>query len=231
MSVTLAFLAAILAIAAWWLWHGQLMSKPWLEEGLVGELDAAPVPTAKIGLGVFLAVVGALFALLVSAYLMRRDMGDWRALPTPALLWVNTAALVLSSIALQWAWNAARRDDIDGVKAGLLGGGVSALVFLGGQLLAWRQLSAEGYLATSNPANAFFYLITALHALHLLGGLVALARTGARAWDDGEAREVRLSVELCAIYWHALLVIWLLLFALLMHWVDDFVAICRQLLT
>ncbi|WP_439498043.1 cytochrome c oxidase subunit 3 [Bosea sp. (in: a-proteobacteria)] len=234
MSVTLAFLAGILAIAVWWLSQARLMSKPWLEEGLAVELPDAggrPVSTAKIGLGVFLAVVGALFALLVSAYLMRRDMVDWRALPTPSLLWVNTGALVLSSVALQWAWNAARHDDIDGVKAGLLGGGVSALVFLAGQLLAWRQLSDEGYFLTSNPANAFFYLITALHALHLLGGLVALARTGARAWDDVEARDVRLSVELCTIYWHALLVIWLLLFALLMHWVDDFVAICRQLLT
>lgn len=230
----MAFLAGVLAIAAWWLSQARLMSKPWLEEGLAVELPgsgAGPVSTAKIGLGVFLAVVGALFALLVSAYLMRRDMVDWRALPTPSLLWVNTGALILSSVALQWALNSARRDDIDGVKAGLLGSGVSALVFLAGQLLAWRQLSDEGYFLTNNPANAFFYLITALHALHLLGGLVALARTGARAWGDVEAQDVRLNVELCTIYWHALLVIWLLLFALLMHWVDDFVAICRQLLT
>jgi cytochrome c oxidase subunit III len=126
---------------------------------------------------------------------------------------------------------AARRNDMDGVIIGLCAGGASALIFLAGQLLAWRQLSLAGYFVASNPANSFFYLITAVHGLHLMGGLVALGRTIAKVWRGAEVTQVRLSVELCAIYWHFLLLVWLVLLALLTGWTDDFVAICRQLLT
>ncbi|MEI4584053.1 hypothetical protein WAC45_27600, partial [Klebsiella pneumoniae] len=77
---------------------------------------------------------------------------------------------------------AARRDDGDNALIGLLAGGVSAVVFVIGQLLAWQQLNVAGYFLTANPANAFFYLITAGHGLHVLGGLAALGRTVAKAW-------------------------------------------------
>ena len=149
----------------------------------------------------------------------------------PALLWFNTGVLVLSSLALQWAHVAARRDDIDGVIVGLCAGGASAVTFLIGQLLAWRQLSGAGYFLASNPANSFFYLITAVHGLHLMGGLVALGRTTAKVLRGADATQIRLSVELCTIYWHFLLVVWLVLLGLLTGWTDNFVDICRQLLS
>jgi cytochrome c oxidase subunit 3 len=182
-------------------------------------------------LGVFLAVVGSLFALFISAYSMRMNMVDWRALPVPKLLWFNTGVLVTSSIALQWAHMAARRNDTDGVIIGLLAAGASAVIFLVGQLLAWQQLKVAGYFVASNPANSFFYLITAMHGLHLMGGLVALGRTTAKVWRGAKMTQVRLSVELCAIYWHFLLLVWLVLLGLLTGWTDGFVDICRQLLT
>jgi cytochrome c oxidase subunit 3 len=234
MSAMVLFMAAIAAIAAWWLSQQRLAAKPWLEKGVIDEYrsgGASPLPPAKIGLGVFLAVVGSLFALFISAYTMRMELIDWRTLPVPRLLWYNTAVLIVSSGALQWAQAAARRDDSDGVLIGLLAGGVSAIVFLTGQLVAWQQLNAAGYFPATNPANAFFYLITATHGLHLLGGLVALARTTAKAWRGVEIPQLRLSVELCTMYWHFLLLVWLVLLALLTGWADDFVAICRQLLT
>jgi cytochrome c oxidase subunit III len=227
------FLAVLAGVAAWWLSQQRLMAKPWLEEGPTGgfpDASAPSLPTAKIGLGVFLAVASCLFALFISAYFMRRDMADWRPLPAPRLLWFNTFVLILSSVALHWAQIAARRGRMDDVRTGLLAGGVFAIAFLAGQLIAWRQLSAEGYSLASNPANAFFYLITGVHGLHLLGGLVAWGRTAAKAWGSLPLGRVRLSVELCAIYWHFLLVVWLILFALLMRWADDFITICRQLL-
>jgi cytochrome c oxidase subunit 3 len=233
MSAIVLFMAAIAAIAAWWLSQQRLAAKPWLEKGVIDEVrsgGASLLPPAKIGLGVFLAVVGSLFALFISAYTMRMELIDWRTLPVPRLLWYNTAVLIVSSGALQWAQAAARRDDSDGVLIGLLAGGVSAIVFLTGQLLAWQQLNAAGYFPATNPANAFFYLITATHGLHLLGGLVALARTTAKAWRGVGIPQLRLSVELCAMYWHFLLLVWLVLLALLTGWADDFVAICRQLL-
>ncbi len=195
------------------------------------EEGTSSLPSAKIGLGVFLAVVGSLFALFISAYSMRMTMVDWRALPVPKLLWFNTGVLVTSSIALQWAHMAARRNDTDGVIIGLLAAGASAVIFLVGQLLAWQQLKVAGYFVASNPANSFFYLITAMHGLHLMGGLVALGRTTAKVWRGATTTQVRLSVELCAIYWHFLLLVWLVLLGLLTGWTDGFVDICRQLLT
>jgi cytochrome c oxidase subunit 3 len=233
-SAIILFMAGIAAIAGWWLSQQRLGAKPWLEEGVIVDFreESAPsLPPAKIGLGVFLAVVGSLFALFISAYSMRMNMVDWRALPVPRLLWFNTGVLLTSSIALQWAYMAARRNDMDGVTIGLCAGGASALIFLAGQLLAWRQLSFAGYFVTSNPANSFFYLITAVHGLHLMGGLVALGRTTAKVSRGATITQVRLSVELCAIYWHFLLLVWLVLLALLTGWTDDFVSICRQLLT
>ena len=234
MSAIILFMAGIAAIAGWWLSQQRLGAKPWLEEGVVVDFREESVPSlppAKIGLGIFLAVVGSLFALFISAYSMRMNMVDWRALPVPRLLWFNTGVLVTSSIALQWAYMAARRNDMDGVIIGLCAGGASALIFLAGQLLAWRELSVAGYFLASNPANSFFYLITAVHGLHLMGGLVALGRTTAKVWHGVAVTQVRLSVELCAIYWHFLLLVWLVLLGLLTGWTDNFVDICRQLLS
>jgi cytochrome c oxidase subunit III len=229
------FLAVIAVIAGWWLSQQRLTSKPWLEEGLIGDVPgtgAMTWPAAKVGLGVFLAVAGALFTLFISAYSMRMSMVDWRTLPVPKVLWFNTGVLVLSSVALQWAYIAARRNDMDGVIVGLLAGGASAITFLAGQLLAWQQLSAAGYFVASNPANSFFYMITAVHGLHLTGGLVALGRTTTKVWrQDAATAEMRLSVELCTIYWHFLLLVWLVLLGLLTGWTNDFVDICRQLLS
>jgi len=233
-SAIILFMAGIAAIAGWWLSQQRLASKPWLEEGVLVDFrgdNASSLPPAKIGLGVFLAVVGSLFALFISAYSMRMSMVDWRALPVPKLLWFNTGVLITSSIALQWAYMAARRNDMDGVIIGLLAGAASAVIFLVGQLLAWQQLKVAGYFVASNPANSFFYLITAVHGLHLMGGLVALGRTTAKVWRGAEMIQVRLSVELCAIYWHFLLLVWLVLLGLLTGWTDNFVDICRQLLT
>jgi cytochrome c oxidase subunit 3 len=219
-GITVLFLAGIAAIAGWWLWRHGLTSKPWLEVGPdAGATGAggAPLPAAKIGLGVFLAVVGSLFALFLSAYSMRMHMAaDWRPMPVPRLLWLNTGVLIFSSVMLQWARTAARRGQMDDVKTGLLAGGASVLAFLAGQLLAWQQLIDAGYFLSTNPANAFFYLITSVHGLHLLGGLVALGRTIARVWHGSAVDEVRLSIELCAMYWHFLLVVWLIIFGFLL---------------
>jgi len=196
-----------------------LMEKPWTTEGVVDDVygvDLKSLPTPKFGLRVFLVVATVVFSLIVVTYADRMLVPDWRSLPIPLVLWLNTAVLILSSIALQWARVSADRGRVDGVKSGLLLGGGFAFVFLIGQLVAWRQLIDLGYFAATNPANAFFYLITALHGLHLLGGLVAWARTSAKLRRGVALEKLRLSVELCAIYWHFLLVIWLVLFGLLL---------------
>lgn len=239
MAIVLLFMGVVIAIAGWWLAKQRLMSKPWLEESLVGDIayETASLPTqVKIGLGLFLAVVSALFVLLISAYSMRMQAPDWRDLPIPDLLWLNTAILVLSSIALQGAQIAAKRverglGEMIDVKIGLLSGAAFALMFLVGQILAWRQLTGAGYLLAANPANAFLYLMAGLHAVHLIGGLVALGRAGRKVWRDEKRSRIRLSVGLCAAYWHFLLVIWLVVLAMLTGWVQDILVICGRLLS
>ena len=191
-----------------------LTVKPWLTaQGTVELRDKAAA--RKLALKVFLAIVTVLFLLLVVAYARRMAYEDWRPSPQLGLLWANTFALVLSSVALQWALFSARRGQMDGMRVAFLAGGAFTVVFLVGQILAWRQLGTMVYFDVTNPAIAFFYLITGLHGLHLLGGLVAWGRTFTKVWGDFDLAKIRHSVELCALYWHYLLGVWLVLFGLL----------------
>jgi cytochrome c oxidase subunit III len=203
----------------------ELTAKPWVTaQARIDDLHvggAFPLPAAKLGLRLFLVVVTVLFLLLIMAYGTRMELEDWRPAPQLWLLWLNTGLLVLSSLAMQWAQIAAHRGDIDGVWIGLLAGGALAVAFLGGQILAWRQLNMLVAFDISNPAIGFFYLITALHGLHLLGGLVAWSRTAAKVRRGSTAAQVRLSVELCTVYWHYLLLVWLVLFGLLFSGNDN----------
>ncbi|WP_454702234.1 cytochrome c oxidase subunit 3 [Agrobacterium burrii] len=233
MSAILIFMAGIAGIIGWWMASQRLTSKPWLEQGLAGDapgMRGSSETIAKLGLGIFLAVVGALFTLLISAYLGRMGGADWWGIPMPRLLWVNTAALAASSVALQWAKTEAQRDRRDRLNTALAAAFVMAVLFVAGQVLAWRQLASAGYVLADNPSNSFFYMISGLHGLHILGGLLVLGRTTIRA-RIGPVARIRLSVGLCAIYWHFMFIVWLVLFALFAGWANSFVDLCRQLVS
>ena len=219
MIFALVFLAIIMATVIGWLLRQTLNTQPWEAND---PLENQPgrgvinVDPAKIGLLSFIAVVTSLFALFLSAYMMRMRLGDWRPVEEPDLLWLNTAVLVLASVAFQLTQGAARRGQPVTVKVGLLVGGACTTLFLFGQLMSWQQLNASGFFMTGNPANSFFYLLTALHGLHLLGGMWVWGRTTLRMLNGADAESVRLSVELCTVYWHYLLLVWIGLFALLL---------------
>ena len=220
MTYALLVLVGIMAIVVWWLVRQTVNVKPWMAQRpieIVRGDGALSLPPVKVGLGVFLAVATSLFALLISAYHMRMLGEDWTRLAVPRVLWLNTGLLFLSSIAMEWTRAAARRGQIDGVKSGLIAGGALTFSFLAGQLWAWQQMDAAGYFLTANPAYSFFYLLTALHGLHLLGGLWVWGKTTAKVLRGVEVGKVRLSVELCTVYWHYLLLVWLVLFAVLLH--------------
>ena len=117
-----------------------------------------------------LGVIGVLFGLFITAYFIRMELGDWRPLPEPPLLWVNTAVLFLASIVLQWTHSRLRSGRESGIRPALLIGALLTLAFVYGQVEAWQQMRAAGYFIYSNPANAFFYIITGVHAVHILGG-------------------------------------------------------------
>jgi len=218
-GVTILFFSGLAVIAVWWLSKHRIASKSWLEQGPAGEFPGtgvSAIPVAKIGLGVLLAALGSLFALFISAYLMRMQLADWQPVPKPTLLWINTGVLMLSSAALQWARAAADRRDQGGVRTGLMAAAAAALAFVVGQLFAWQQLAGTGHFLTAGPASSFFYLITALHGLHLIGGVIALSAVTVRAWRGLEAGRLRLSLDLCSMYWDFLLLMWLVLFGLLL---------------
>jgi len=209
-----------MAVVVWWLVRQTVNVKPWVEQRsieIVHGDGALSLPSVKVGLGVFLAVATSLFALLISAYHMRMMGEDWSKLALPRVLWLNTAVLILASVAMQRTRIAARHGQLDRVQGGLIAGGVFTFSFLAGQLWAWQQMAAAGYFLTANPAYSFFYLLTAVHGLHLLGGLWVWGRTTARVFRGADVGKVRLSVELCTVYWHYLLLVWLVLFAVLLH--------------
>lgn len=239
MNLWIATTALLAGIVVWWLLVRKLTTKSWESAPLNASANISQWPAqgddlhrspARIGLWVFLAVVTSLFSLFMTAYYIRMGHGhgatqmvnDWRSIKKPSILWFNTALLLLASIAMQTARHAVMGGQAYRTRVGLIAGGVFTLLFLAGQLAAWQQMSASGYFIKSNPAVAFFYVLTAVHGLHLLGGLVVWARTLARMWIHhlelgAELLDIHLSVELCSIYWHYLLLVWLALFALLLY--------------
>jgi cytochrome c oxidase subunit 3 len=169
---------------------------------------------ARFGLLAFLGTVSMLFIGFSSAYILRRASPDWRAIAPPMVLWLNTGLLVLSSVTLEIARRRLRAFDLTGAGRFSSATAVLGFAFLGGQVLTWRALRAQGVFLATNPHSSFFYLLTAVHAVHLLGGLafgvVAALRVRRVAFAPGED-----GLGLFATYWHFLGALWLYLLFLL----------------
>jgi cytochrome c oxidase subunit 3 len=186
-----------------------------IDNNHIGRSSSHPLP--RVALYVLMAVIGVLFSLFSVAYIGRMAYGDWRILPEPSLLWFNTGVIMLSSFAFSRATINARKSDIKRTREYLLLAGVLTFGFIIGQLFVWRELVSFGYFVSTNPSYAFFYLLTALHILHLGGGLIAwLVVTYKSFVPQKEASDFPLKVNLCAIYWHFLLIVWTLLFVMLL---------------
>ena len=155
-------------------------AKPWERKGVIGGLEpegAFESPNEKVALSIFLVVASVVFSLFTVGYILRMELPDWRPLSEPTQLWFNTALLVLSSILFQWARNITKNDQEKNIRVAFFGAGAFAILFIVGQLITWDNLQNAGYFLTSNPANSFYYLMTGLHAIHLLGGLWAVSYT------------------------------------------------------
>jgi cytochrome c oxidase subunit 3 len=211
----------MLATLLGWLLKQSFNVQPWVAEDVGDTAHHGPLgdagKTKLIALMTFLAVVTSFFALVLSAYALRMELGDWVPMTEPQLLWVNTAVLVLASAAFQWTRNGAVAGKAARLKPGLVMTGLLTTAFVVGQLIAWQQLQAGGQFLTSNPSNAFFYLLTGAHGVHILGGMYVWARATFRVlMGSAEGGQIRRSIELCTIYWHFLLIVWLVLFGLLL---------------
>jgi len=218
MYITLIFLGLIMATIITWLLRQTFNTQPWVTEAADDAVSGTSLDTntKAVALTVFLAVATSVFALFISAYTIRMEAPDWRPIAEPTLLWANTVILVLASVAYHWTRNAAVKGIESRVRPGLTVSGALTVLFLLGQLVAWRQLNAAGYYLDLNPANAFFYLLTAVHGLHMLGGLWVWARSTMKVWTGADSDSVRLSIELCTVYWHFLLLVWIVLFGMLL---------------
>ena len=217
MSPITVTVALLVGIIVWVLVARRLTARSWESGSEESDVAAVRMAPARLGLWVFLAVITSLFSLFLSAYSMRSHHGDWSHMTLPDVLWVNTALLVLGSVSMQGARNAVIKGLAQRLKLGLVAGGLFTIGFLAGQLIAWGQLRESGHFAQGSPANAFFYLLTAVHGLHLLGGMWVWGRTMTRLWRGVELVELRLSVELCTVYWHYLLLVWFVLFGVLTY--------------
>ena len=172
----------------------------------------------KLGLRYIMVVSSILFSLFIITYSDRLVYADWQQMPEPLLLWFNTLILFISSAFFISAQTAAKNNQFAKVKQKLLIIGFLAFAFLLGQLFVWLQLINLGYYVSTNPANAYFYVFTALHGLHLIGGLVYWFITIRKVWitSDIVVADTKHTVELCAIYWHFLLAVWVVLFGLML---------------
>ena len=170
--------------------------------------------TALFGLWAFLGTVSMLFIGFTSAYLIRRTSADWVPLSPPRILWWNTAALLGSSLTLQAARKRLRDWDLRALLPWVAATGTLGVLFLAGQIAAWRKLAAQGVFLASNPHSSFFYVLTGLHGVHLLGGLVwftaVLVQVRRLAYTPGED-----GLRLFATYWHFLAGLWVYLLLLL----------------
>jgi cytochrome c oxidase subunit III len=172
----------------------------------------------KFALWLFIASVMMLFAAWTSAYLVKRGEPGWSSFELPSLFWVNTAIVLLSSGTMFWAQRAARKDNIEMTKVGLIVTLVLGIGFLVGQLQAWSQMTDMGYYFTgmgSNTSSSFIYVLSGFHGLHIVGGLVFLLIVLVKTFKLRVNSRNMISIEMCSVYWHFLSVLWLYLFVFL----------------
>lgn len=176
----------------------------------------------RLGMWAALASILMMFTALSSAYIVRAASStDWQPLHMPRILWLSTTLIIVSSVTLETARRKWKSVAGDGNRLWLLATAALGVGFLTSQLLAWRQLVHQGVYVASNPHSSFFYLLTAAHAVHLLGGLAALAYLWLRRrnspGDELALAKSQAKGDAVALYWHFLDFLWVYLFVLLFY--------------
>jgi cytochrome c oxidase subunit 3 len=166
--------------------------------------------------GIAIAIISVLmfFMALASAFLVRKGGPDWVPVQIPWLLWVNTVVLLASSGTLELARKRLAQADVDGFKRFWLVTTILGVIFLVGQVVAWRILVGQGIYLASNPASSFFFIFTGAHGLHLLGGVAGLIYVARRNFDKAKVTRT-VAAEVTSYYWHFMDGLWLFLLALM----------------
>jgi cytochrome c oxidase subunit III len=166
--------------------------------------------------GIAIGIISVLmfFMALASAFLVRKGGQDWVPVRIPAVLWVNTLVLLASSGTLELARKRLAQMDAGGFKTYWLVTTILGVIFLIGQVVAWRVLVKQGIYLASNPASSFFYIFTGAHGVHLLGGVGALIYVARRNFDAAKITKT-VAAEVTSYYWHFMDGLWLFLLALM----------------
>jgi len=169
---------------------------------------------ASTGVWVGVATISMSFAAYTSAMVVRQGAsGDWLHFGLPVILYLNTALILASSVTVELA----RRNHLAPVSqtgAWLNVTLAMGVLFLLGQLVAWRQLASQGLFLATNPSSAFFYILTALHGLHVGGGLCGLVYARYRL-RHGPVLRATSALGAAALYWHFMAALWIYLLLLL----------------
>ena len=177
-----------------------------------------PERTYRLGMWFALTAIVMLFAAFTSALVVRKGMSfDWALIGVPRVLWLNTFVLMASSVTLELSRRSLSAGAAHEFIRWLSATAVLGLGFLGGQLVAWRELASRGIYLATNPGSSFFYVLTAAHGIHLLGGVVALAYVFLRARRIALGGARRTPLDVTAIYWHFMDALWIYLFFVLLR--------------
>ncbi len=176
-----------------------------------------PPSPRRFSTAITIAMVSILmfFMALASAFLVLHHSSHvWVAVRLPGILWANTAVLIGSSFLLERARTQLALGDNRAFRQLWLVTTVMGFLFVAGQLVAWRQLAAQGVYIASNQASSFFYVFTGAHGVHLLGGVAALLFVLLRNFEKSQISRP-LAAEITSYYWHFMDGLWIFLFALL----------------
>lgn len=170
----------------------------------------------KFALWLFMITVIMIFAALTSAYIVRQAEGNWLVFELPTELWITSGIIVLSSISMQWSYFAAKKDELGQVKIGLIITTVLGVAFLIGQLYAWNALVDHDVFFVGNPSGSFLYVLTGVHGLHLVSGIIFLIIVLTSTLRFKVHAKNLTQIEMCTTYWHFLGGLWIYLFIFLL---------------
>ena len=185
-------------------------------DGIIGPDSAFPVSKAQMATWLLMTGVTMLFAGLSSAYVVLRGSPTWQNIELPPLLWLNTLILIGSSVTLEIARSAVKRDRQRDLTLWLGLSAMLGIAFLTGQIVVWRQLVRAGVYLPSTLHSSFFYVLTSVHGLHLTGGVVALGFVFQSAVHGQLRPASHERLKLGALYWHFMDAVWIYLFLLLL---------------
>ncbi|MBI4945806.1 MAG: cytochrome c oxidase subunit 3 [Bacteroidetes bacterium] len=174
------------------------------------------IPSEKILLWIVLASIIMLFSGLTSAYVVRQSAGNWVHFKLPILFSFSTSIILLSSLSMNWAVSSANKNNSTNTKNALLLTLVLGFGFVVVQYLGWKSLTEQGIFLIGNPSGSFLYVLTGLHVIHILAGLIALCVVTVQSFSKTYNDKFLLSIKLCSTYWHFVDGLWIYLFLFLL---------------